>query len=59
MNVRRFSDAESPSGYVANYIAKNISRKNLKNLPFVLGLSTGKTPLRLYNELIRFHKEEN
>jgi glucosamine-6-phosphate deaminase len=38
----------------ARMIANEIHKKN----SFVLGLATGNTPLPMYNELVRLHKEE-
>ena len=38
----------------AHFIAMRIRRKK----PLVLGLATGKTPLPMYRELVRLHKEE-
>jgi glucosamine-6-phosphate deaminase len=40
-------------------VIKNaIEEKNQKGEKFVLGLATGSTPLLVYRELIRLHKEE-
>jgi glucosamine-6-phosphate deaminase len=40
-------------------VIKNaIEEKNQKSEKFVLGLATGSTPLLVYRELIRLHKEE-
>jgi len=43
---------------LANEIAALIRERALKNREFVLGLATGSTPVRLYRELIRLHREE-
>ncbi len=43
---------------VANIIAETIKRKNSRKEKTILGLATGATPLDIYRELIRFHKEE-
>lgn len=43
---------------VANVIRKEIERKNALGEVCVLGLATGSTPLRVYKELIKMHKEE-
>jgi glucosamine-6-phosphate deaminase len=48
------SDAEAASKLCARYIARLVRRKPNA----VLGLATGSTPLRLYAELIRLHREE-
>lgn len=54
MEVIISHDAESASKKAARYIADVIKRKP----NCVLGLATGSTPLALYKELIRMHKEE-
>ena len=45
--------------YVAQRVAEVIKQKQLKNQSAVLGLATGKTPVLVYQELIRLHREEN
>lgn len=45
--------------YVAKRVAEVIKQKQLKNQSAVLGLATGKTPVLVYQELIRLHREEN
>lgn len=54
MEVIISQDALSASKKAAQYIADLIKRKP----NCVLGLATGSTPLGLYKELIRMHKEE-
>ena len=44
--------------YVANLIKEEIIRKKKLNETLVLGLATGASPIELYEELIRLHKEE-
>lgn len=46
------------SNALAAQIAKLIQEKNAQNLPCVLGMATGTTPILLYKELVRLHKEE-
>ena len=46
------------SNAVAAQIASLIKEKQAKNLPCVLGMATGSTPIYLYKELVRLHKEE-
>jgi glucosamine-6-phosphate deaminase len=46
------------SNAVAAQIASLIKEKQSKNLPCVLGMATGSTPIFLYKELVRLHKEE-
>jgi glucosamine-6-phosphate deaminase len=50
--------AQTGSKYVAAEIAKLIAKKQNKNESCVLGLATGSTPISLYAELVRLHKEE-
>lgn len=53
------STAEGGAHYVARQVAKAIQEKALKGEKFVLGLSTGKSPVGVYHELLRMHKEES
>lgn len=46
------------SQYVAKQIASLIREKQAADLPCVLGLATGTTPITLYKELVRMHREE-
>jgi glucosamine-6-phosphate deaminase len=46
------------SNALAAQIAKLIQGKKAQNLPCVLGMATGTTPILLYKELVRLHKEE-
>ena len=43
---------------VAEEIANLIKTKQRKNKPCVLGLATGSSPIKVYEELVRMHKEE-
>ena len=46
------------SVWAANYVAYRIKAfRPTAQKPFVLGLCTGSTPLGMYKELIRMHKE--
>ncbi len=54
----RFPTAAAASRYVAREIDKLIRSRNAAGKPTVLGLATGSTPVGLYRELIRLHKEE-
>lgn len=53
-----FPSSEEASVAVAAEIAQLIRDRNADNKPTVLGLATGSTPIGVYRELIRFHKEE-
>lgn len=53
-----FEDANSASLAVAHEIADLITLKQNEGLPCVLGLATGSSPIKVYQELVRLHKEE-
>ncbi|HEX8549116.1 MAG TPA: glucosamine-6-phosphate deaminase [Cytophagaceae bacterium] len=57
--VSIFKDNEEASVFVANEIAKGIKQKQAEKKNFVLGLATGSTPVGVYEELIRLHREES
>ena len=44
--------------HVANLVAQTIREANNAGRPAVLGLPTGSTPIGVYRELIRLHREE-
>jgi glucosamine-6-phosphate deaminase len=54
----RFPTAGAAARYVARELDKLIRARNAAGKPTVLGLATGSTPVSLYRELIRLHKEE-
>ena len=54
-----FNNSVSGSIAVANEIATLIREKQKTNSICVLGLATGSSPIKVYEELIRLHKEEN
>ena len=56
--VKIYKDVASGSNAVAAQIAQLIKDKQAKGLPCVLGMATGATPILLYKELVRLHKEE-
>ena len=53
-----FDDSNCGSKIVAKEIADLIRHKQSKNKKCVLGLATGSSPIRVYDELVRMHKEE-
>ena len=53
-----FDDSENASKAVAQEIANLIQEKNKEGKPTILGLATGSSPKKVYQELIRMHKEE-
>jgi glucosamine-6-phosphate deaminase len=56
--VTIFENPKVASIKVANRIADLIRKKQSENAPAVLGLATGATPVGVYAELVRMHKEE-
>ncbi|RYE18879.1 MAG: glucosamine-6-phosphate deaminase, partial [Sphingobacteriales bacterium] len=56
--VKIYSDDNEASVNVAGRIAKLIKDKQEKGETTVLGLATGVSPIKVYKELIRLHKEE-
>jgi glucosamine-6-phosphate deaminase len=56
--VSVYSNQQEASIAVAGRIAKLIRDKQAKGKKAVLGLATGVTPIRVYAELVRLHKEE-
>ena len=53
-----FKSSEIASKIVAQEIANIIREKQSKNKTCVLGLATGSSPIKVYEELIRLHQEE-
>lgn len=53
-----FDSSLEASILVAQEIANLIQRKEELNEPCVLGLATGSSPIKVYEELVRLHKEE-
>lgn len=59
MSADIFPSAEKGAIWIAHEIASLIKEKNAINEKCVLGLATGASPLGVYAELVRLHKEEN
>lgn len=55
----QFTNAAAAAKYVAREIDKLIRARNAAGKSTVLGLATGSTPVSLYRELVRLHKEES
>ena len=53
-----FKNSAEGSIIVAREIAQLIRAKQAKNKSCVLGLATGSSPIKVYEELVRMHKEE-
>lgn len=58
MPVSVYADEQTASIEVAKRISSLIISKQEKGEQAVLGLATGATPVKVYKELIRLHKEE-
>jgi len=58
MKTEIYEDSVSASQKVAHEIAELIRSRAKENKTAVLGLATGSTPTRVYDELVRLHKEE-
>ena len=56
--TRIWTNANEASIHVAQSIALAIRQKQQEGEPIVLGLATGSTPIKVYDELVRQHKEE-
>jgi len=56
--VSVFDNPTEASKNVAQRIANIIRRKQEENTHAVLGLATGATPIEVYTELVRLHREE-
>jgi glucosamine-6-phosphate deaminase len=53
-----FKNSSDASLVVAHEIATLIKQKEAESTPCVLGLATGSSPIRVYEELVRMHREE-
>ena len=58
IRTKVFADSEAAVRELAGGIADLIRQRQAENRPAVLGLATGSTPVKLYQELIRLHREE-
>ena len=56
--VKIWADSGEASRHVARTIALTIRQKQQDGEQVVLGLATGSSPIRVYEELVRMHKEE-
>lgn len=59
MYTNIFDDSESASIWVAEEIASLIRNKSKRGETCVLGLATGSSPIGVYKELVRMHKDED
>ena len=58
LSTKVWSDSREASIHVARSIALAIRQKQQEGEKIVLGLATGSTPVKVYEELVRMHKEE-
>ncbi|MBX2873494.1 MAG: glucosamine-6-phosphate deaminase [Saprospiraceae bacterium] len=56
--IKIWDDSKDAAVHVAQSIALAIRQKQQEGEKLVLGLATGSTPIRVYNELVRMHREE-
>lgn len=59
MPTKVWAKAKDGSDHVARSIALAIRQRQQENQHIVLGLATGSSPIQVYRELVRMHKEEN
>jgi len=57
--VEIFESSAEASRHVAQQVAELIRGKEAKGQMCVLGLATGSSPISVYEELVRMHREEN
>ena len=53
-----YDNSQVASESIAKEIAELIEENNAQNKTTVLGLATGSSPVKLYDELVRLHREE-
>ncbi|HHX32206.1 MAG TPA: glucosamine-6-phosphate deaminase, partial [Bacteroidales bacterium] len=56
--VAIYEEARKAAIEIANDISKEIQRKEKEGKPFIFGISGGVSPVPVYEELVRLHKEE-
>ena len=56
--VAIYEEARKSALEIANDIAKEILKKEKEGKPFVFGISGGASPVPVYEELVRMHKEK-
>ena len=58
MPLSIFEQAEAASIEIANDLVKQIKNSQSENKPFVIGVPGGSSPIYVFQELVRQHKEE-
>jgi glucosamine-6-phosphate deaminase len=56
--IKFWNNPDEGAIHIARYIALCIRQKQQDNEHIVLGLATGSSPIKIYNELVRMHREE-
>jgi len=56
--IKFWENPDDGALHIARYIALCIRQKQQDNELIVLGLATGSSPIKIYNELVRMHREE-
>ncbi|MGO1867440.1 MAG: 6-phosphogluconolactonase, partial [Sphingobacterium sp.] len=56
--VTVYASQQEASAQVAQRIAAIIKKKQSEGEKAVIGLATGATPIKVYKELVRLHREE-
>ena len=57
--IKIWEESKDASIHIARSIALAIRQKQQDGETIVLGLATGSSPIKVYEELVRLHKEEN
>ncbi len=58
IQIKLWDNPDEGALHLARYIALCIRQKQQDNEHIVLGLATGSSPIKIYNELVRMHREE-
>lgn len=56
--IKLWDNPDDGAIHIARYMALCIRQKQQENENIVLGLATGSSPIKIYNELVRIHREE-
>lgn len=58
IECRVFRHPDDACAAVAHHIAQQVRRRHQEGRPCVLGLATGSSPVAVYEELVRLHRQE-
>ncbi len=59
IQLKLWDNPDEGAIHIAKYIALCIRQKQQENENLVLGLATGSSPIKIYNELVRMHRDEH